>query len=187
MASIDTIESAHREEMYGTNKKQMLERPKGLVPTISINDLVIVGKEKRMDCCIVTYYKPISSLQIWKEDCIATKITKRREESKKRTFGKNIGPDSKASENQKEQTVAINISVTKHNIPFYYVRILGASVTDILRYIRGDAKSHRKFTGEDRCPPSQARVKKALSLLQKEQSLIKGAYLTLMKEKWDGP
>jgi hypothetical protein len=171
MASIDTIESTHIEEIYEPDENELLERLRVLVPTISMNDLVIAEKERRfIDGCIATYYKPVSCLQIWKEEHPASKINIRRQ-CKKRTVSKNIITNSRATQDQEEQqqSVATDVYVTNCKITFYYVKILGASASDIVRYNKGYGKRGQKFTGMITGPISFTRVQKALSLLEREQ------------------
>jgi hypothetical protein len=173
MASIDTIESVHVEKMHVTDENEMLERVRVLVPAMSINDVVVARKEIGIDGSVATYYKPVSCMQIVKEEYPATMITKKRER-KKRSLGKNIGTNLTATQQHEENKhgVGTGVRVVKHKVRFYNVRILGASASDIVQYNNDNTKRGHKFTGMIRRPISLKKVQRALSMLQREQLIV---------------
>jgi hypothetical protein len=173
MSSIDTIESVHVEKMLVTDENEMLERVRVLVPAMSIKDLVVARKEVGIDGSVATYYKPVSCMQIVKEEYPAMMITKKRER-KKRSSGKITGTNLKATQQHEENKHGIGASVTavKCKITFYNIRILGASASDIVHYNKDNTRRGQKFTGMITQPFSLNKAQRALSVLQREQLIV---------------
>ena len=165
LASFDTIENDLGLEIFGKDENGMLGEIKGIAPTLSIKDLVVSRREELNDGRIVTYYKPVACLQILKEEYHYPPSNPYN----KRTENENITTDSESSDDEalEKKTISAEVPVTKRRTTIYIVRVLGVSASDIIRY--NNNLRDRNFAGTITRPLSMSRVKKALSLLRREQ------------------